>query len=142
MGLSRLMVGAHALCHINGRLFGRVADISVESDSPHREVHCVDTLEPAELVAQALRGGGQMAIYRIHGDGGIQATGMIPAWRDVTRAKYFSILITDRFSDTVFFRADACSVLKESWRVGRGYVMGSVAFKILSWGNEVQPSSG
>jgi hypothetical protein len=141
MALSRLMVGAHALVHINGRLYGRVASIDVDSSTPHREVQPVDVLTPAELIPQAAKLSGSMQVYRIHGDGGIQATGMIPTWRDLTRGKYFSILITDRFSDTTFFRADACSCTGDRWRIARGYVMGQISFKGLAWTNETEPSA-
>lgn len=141
MALSRLMVGAHALCYINGKLYGRVASVDVDSATPHREVQSVDVLTPAELIPQAAKLMGSMSIYRIHGDGGIQATGMIPTWHDLTRGKYFSVLVVDRFSDTTFFRADACSCVGEKWRIGRGYVMGQISFKGLTWNNESQASA-
>ncbi len=141
MGVSRLMVGAHALCYINGRLYGRCAGVDVTSTTPHREVQPVDVLTPAELVPQAAKMAGSMSVFRIHGDGGVQATGMIPTWHDLTRGKYFSILIVDRFSDTTFFRADACSCVGETWRIGRGHVMGQIAFKALTWNNETQASA-
>jgi hypothetical protein len=141
MGMSRLFVGAHALVYINGKLYGRVAGVEVDSTTPHREVQPVDVLTPAELVPQAAKLAGNMSVFRIHGDGGIQATGMIPVWRNLTRGKYFSILITDRFSGTTFFRADACSCTRESWRIGRGYVMGQISFKGLDWSNETEPSA-
>lgn len=141
MGLSRLQVGAQTLVYINGRLFGRCADVGYESNTPQRFVQPIDVIVPAELVPGAAKASGTISIYRLHGDGGIQAAGMIPTWRDLMRAKYFSILVIDRFSDTVTFRADACSVTREAWRHGRGYVMGQIAFDVLAWNNETEPSA-
>lgn len=142
MGLSRLQVGAHTLCHINSKLFGRVASISYKSSTPRRKIRCIDTLLTPELVPLAVEVSGTMTIYRLHGDGGIQAAGMIPTWTQLTRGKYFSLLITDRLSDTTTFRVDACEVLGESWEHGRGYSMGTVQFEGLQWQNETQPVAG
>lgn len=142
MGLSRLQVGAQTLVHINSRPFGRVAEISYKSSTPRRKVRCIDTLLTPELIPLAVEVSGSMTIYRLHGDGGVQAAGMIPTWEQLTRGKYFSILITDRLSDTTTFRADACEVIAESWQHGRGYIMGQIMFEGLAWSNETLPLAG
>lgn len=141
MARSRLVVGAHVVCYVNNRMFGRVADIEWDSATPRKESRCVDTLKPAELMPEAVSVNGQMTIYRLHNDGGIEAAGMVATWADLPREKYFSLLILDRVTDTVIFRADECSVEHQSWKAQKGYVMGRIRFKGLDWSNETAPST-
>jgi hypothetical protein len=140
MARSPLLTGAQVLCYINSRAFGRVADLGWTSDTPLEELRVVDVLEPVELIPQGVSVRGQLSIYRLRQDGGLQAAGMVATWADLTRQKYFSILVVDRVTDTVIFRADKCMVGSESWRFGKGYVMGQVSFQGLGWSNETEPS--
>lgn len=139
MARSNLVVGAHTLVYINGTAFGRVADLSWNSATPKRALQTIDTLIPMELVPLATALSGNLTIYRLHKDGGIEAAGMAATYADLTREKYFSIMVIDRVTDTVMFQADQCSTESQSWRNGKGYVMGSIAFKGLKFNNETQP---
>jgi hypothetical protein len=138
---SRLLVGAHVIVYINGTAYGRVADMGWSEETPRREIRGVDSLTPFELVQSGAVCRGNMSIFRLHADGGIEATGMKATWRDLTKEKYFSILVLDRSTDTVVFQADKCSVVSQSWRVGRGYVMGAINFSTMSWNNETPDAS-
>jgi hypothetical protein len=126
--------------YVNGSMLGRVASISVMNSTPRKALYTIDSVEPVELMQQSVSGHGQMSIYRLHQDGGIQALGMAAVWEDVSREKYFSLLILDRATDTVLFQADRCSTISESWSFNRSHVMGDVAFSFLRWSNGMQPS--
>lgn len=136
-----LVAGAHARVYINGKAFGRTADFNWDEATPRKEVHVVDYLPPAELIQQGVSIRCNTTIYRMHMDGGIEGAGMKAVWADLPREKYFSCLVLDRLTDTVLFRADRCSVEHQSWRIGRGLVMGTVAFICLAWSNETEPSA-
>lgn len=140
MARSRLVVGAQVVVYINGAPYGRVADFGWSDNSPRKEVACVDWLGPWELIPTSTRVQGNMTIYRLHRDGGIEASGMKATWRDVPREKYFSVLVLDRSTDTVIFQANKCSINSQSWRVGKGYVMGTINFTALEWNNETPDS--
>lgn len=141
MARSRLLVGAQVVVYINAQLFGRVADMGWNETTPRREVHVVDYLPPWELIPTGITIHGTMTIYRMHRDGGLEAAGMKATWADLTKEKYFSIMVLDRVTDTVIFQANKCSVNSQSWHVGRGYVMGNVAFTALDWSNETPQST-
>ncbi len=138
--MQRLIVGAHVVVYVNGSMYGRVASISYDVAEAQREVSCIDMPHIAELVPTTMKINGNLTIYRLHADGGIEGAGMAPVWQDLPRAKYFSILIVDRYNDQVLFRSDKNMVQRQSWTVGRGFVMGSVAFTGITWSNEVSPS--
>ena len=140
MARSFLVVGAHVVVYVNGKPFGRVAEMSVRPMTPHRAVKTVDVLYASELVPTGNEIMGDMKIFRLHKDGGLETAGMAATWADQTRAKYFSILVRDRVTDTVLFRSDRNVVLGQSWHFGRGYVMGDVQFQGLVWDNETQPA--
>lgn len=140
MARARTVVAAHCVVYVNGRLFGRVASLGFSAETPQRELRVIDTLEPAELIPQGASVRGSLTIYRLHRDGGIEAAGLAAAWADMTRQKYFSLMVVDRVTDTVLFRADRCATAAQSWNVGRGFVMGTVAFVGLNWSNETVPA--
>jgi hypothetical protein len=137
--VNRLVVGSHVIVYINGQIYARVADFSYAMATPQKLVHGIDTLLPIETIPTSAEVKGTMSIYRTHGDGGIEARGMIATWDDLTRGKYFTIDVVDRASDTSMFRADRCVVQDQSWRVARGFVMGQISFSALNWSNETAP---
>lgn len=139
--ISPLVTGAHIVCYINSRMFGEVADINVVSDTPRKAVETVDWLQPTELMPGVTRTSGTMTIYRLHRAGGIEAAGMVGILAEISREKYFNVLIMDRLTNTPIFRADRCCVTNQSLRMSRGYVMSSVGFEALDWSNEVGPTT-
>lgn len=140
--LSRILSAPEISVYINNHLLGECAGISTEIDSPRQELHTVDILQPAELTQMATRVSGSLQVYRIRRGGGAEAQGMIATFQDLTREKYFSILVLDRMTDTVVFRADNCSVTRQVWNVElRKLVMGTINFQSITWSNEVAPSA-
>lgn len=139
MGRSMLTVGAHCRVYINGQPFGRTISGEFFSETPRREVKVLDSFVTYEMIHQGPSTGGQLRVYRSHGDGGAQAAGIVAFAADLSIEKYFSILILDRFSDTTIYRADRCSLNREHWSLPtKGYVTGTLDFKGLDWSNEAQ----
>lgn len=140
MPVNRLTVGAHVVAYINSKQFG-IADIDWSISYGKRESHGIDWLGPIEFIPGSKTVRGSMTLYKVRGDGGVEAAGMAGTWADTTLEKYFSLLVLDRVSDTTIFRADRCSIDSQSWKVGRGYIMGQIQFSALEWGNEAQASN-
>lgn len=137
MARSTLVVGAHLRVYVNGQPYGRTIEGEFSILTPQKELHVLDTFVPAELVQQAASVQGSIRVYKQHGDGGAQAAGIGPSLADLSLAKYFSILVLDRVTDTVVFRADRCSLEQERWGLPtRGYVTGQFSFKALNYSNE------
>jgi hypothetical protein len=136
-----LVVGAHCRVYINNQPFGRIADFGADETTSRKEVKVVDYLPPFELIQTGASARFNASIYRLHMDGGIEGAGLKSVWPDLPREKYFSFLVLDRLTDTVLFRADKCSVEHQSWRVGRGFVMGTISFVVLDFSNETQATS-
>jgi hypothetical protein len=139
MARSSLVVGAHCRVYINGKPFGRTISAQLRSATPRRKIHVLDTFVAAEHMPTTAETGGTIQIYRLHGDGGSQAAGIVAPFADLSLEKYFSILILDRVTDTVIYRADRCTLEEEDWGLPtRGYVTGSLSFSAITWGNETQ----
>lgn len=138
----RLVTGAHCRVYINGQAYGRVAELEWEAETPRRMTRHLDTLLPGEAIQQAVSVGGSLTVYRIHGDGGLEAAGLVAPWQNLSREKSFALLVVDRFLDSVLFRADSCSTIRQKWTYRKGLVIGSVGFVGLLWNNETQPAAG
>ncbi len=138
----QVVSGAHVVVYLNNTIYARVAEISWSSSEPARETQTVDTLLPAEEIPGPVRCKVMMRVYRLHRDGGAQGAGATTTWRDITRQKYAAVVVLDRVTDTVLFRADRCKLVSEDWPIGRALTVGTLTFQVLEWGNEVQPAAG
>lgn len=135
------LAGAHCKMYVNGQPFARVATFSFTATTTHRDISVVDTLDSYELAPTGTKVLGQMVIYRLHKDGGAEGAGMKAPPPDLARQKYFSLLLLDRLTDTVVFRADQCVVQSETWNFAKGLVTGTVSIQGQTWGNEVEATS-
>jgi hypothetical protein len=135
------ITGAHCKLYVNGSPYGRVETFEFTETTAHRTVKVVDLMTPWELIPEGVQVTGSMSIYRIHQDGGVEGAGMKAAVPDLARQKYFSILLVDRFTDTVLFRADQCVVLSQTWRAQKGLLKGAVSLQARTWSNEVEATS-
>jgi hypothetical protein len=78
-------------------------------------------------------------MYKIHGDGGNEASGLVATWNSMTREKYFSLLVLDRVTDTVLVQVDKCVVTNQSWVIQpKSFVIGTVAFSGFDYSNDTQ----
>lgn len=140
--IRQVISGADVVVYLNNQVYARVAEISFQNMEPAREVQTIDTLLPAEEVPGPVRCRVTMRVYRLRRDGGAQGAGATTTWPDITRQKYAAVLVVDRVTDAVLFRADRCKMVSEDWPIGRALLVGTLTFQILSWSNEVQPAAG
>ena len=134
------VTGAHAALYINGRPFGRVTDFQWNYSTPKRELRGIDVVEPVELAVTSGSISCTFSLLRRIADGGAEGAGMAALMENLPREKYFTVMLLERTTDTVLFRADFASVTSQSWSVpARGRVTGSISFSCLSWNNEVTP---
>jgi len=135
-----IVCGAHAFVYVNSKPYARVFSISTSTAEAQREVRTVDSLEPAEEIPAGLTARVQMQVYRLHADGGAEGAGLTVPWADAPRAKYASLLVLDRLTDTVLLRCDRAKLTQQAWLTGKGFVTGTVSFNCMDFGNEVAAS--
>lgn len=134
---AKTLTGAHVICYINGRLYGRVSDFNWTSQTIHKPIYGIDSADPQELGATQTRISGEMAVYRLIGDGGSQGASIVPKYEDVPRGKYFNIVLIDRSTDSVLFKSQYCVLQSESWSIpSRGVISGRLSFEGIDWENE------
>lgn len=140
---SRTLTGAQTKMYVNGRPYGRVAAIDWVVETPSADIQGIDTLQPTEAAPEAAHGTAELTVYRLHRDGGLQGAGMGAYWPDLAKLKYFSVLVVDRLTDTVLFRADRCTATSERWGVRTsGHVSGTVHLKfVVDWTNDSAPGA-
>lgn len=141
---SLVTVGAGVVCYINAKLCGKIINFDYMAESPRRFVQTVDTLIPFEAVAGPTQVTGRFSMYRVRGDGGAEALGIIgpqilaSGESGIANEKYFTIAIIDRLSDTTLFQSNYCSVISQSCSINRGQVIVNISFRALMYNNEVK----
>lgn len=136
---SLMLTGAQVMLYVNGVRFGRVSAFSWNSDTPRKKEYVVDSMLPMELMQTVSSISGTMTVHRLSMDGGAEGAGMVAPVPDLSREKYFSLLLVDITSGFVIFQADSCSVESQSWRAGaRDRIVGNISFSALSYSNEVR----
>lgn len=133
-----LVTAAKVLVYVNGRLLGRCTSFSWSSLTPRKKIRTVDIVHPVELAPTTTEISWNMGVLRSVGDGGIQGVGMVAAQQvDVSREKYFTLLLIERSSNLVLFKADFCNTDSESWAINAKAIMtGQVSGSGIVWGNE------
>jgi hypothetical protein len=137
MSRPKLMHGARVLCYINGKLFGVVTSFSWSSSTPRRKIHTIDIPHPVELATTTVDVTWNMGMLRILGDGGAQGAEIVAQQSDISREKYFSILLLERQTDLPLFKADLCVTESEQWSANaKGIVQGQISGSGILWSNE------
>lgn len=134
---SRVVTGARVRVYINGRLLGRVWKFNFSANTPVDPIQGIDSSLPYELAPTVSHITGTLALYRLAGDGGIEGPGMAAIVQDILKQKYFTLMVVERVTDTVIFRADQCMVTMQNWDVAAaGRMNGTVQFQGIAWNNE------
>ena len=139
MARAKTIVAASVILYINNQPYGRVESFRFSSQTPRDAIYGIDSLDPMELAPTRTKVTGSIGIIRTVGDGGIEGAGFTTNYELLSREKYFSIMLVERQSDTVIFRADYCSVAGQQWDVqARERVKGTLEFEALDWSNELR----
>jgi hypothetical protein len=137
MTAAKTITGSSIICYINNKLYSRVSNFTWDSQTINKAIYALDSNDPFELGATQTKIGGTVSVYRLHGDGGAQGAGMVPEYASLSRGKYFSITLIDRFNNQVLFNASNCVLQSETWSVpSKGIITGSLRFEAIDWSNE------
>jgi hypothetical protein len=139
MTRARTVVTAGVLLYVNNRPYGKVVGFRFSSQTPREPVMAIDSVDPFELAPTSTKVTGSMEIVRAVGDGGAEGAGLTTSFEKLPRERYFSLMLVEKASDTVIFRADHCAVVSQTWDFqAKERARGSVEFEALSWSNEVE----
>lgn len=138
---ARVIPSAAVVLYVNGRQFGRVQAFSFRAATARRALYGIDSTDPYELAPTVGRISATMTVYRTVGDGGAEGAGMAATMEDLSKEKYFGVMLVDRGAqDSVIFQADHCSMTSQSWSIAsRGIITGNLEFEALTWSNDVKP---
>lgn len=133
-----VVAGPHVLCYVNATLIGRVTSFSLNSKTGFRGIRGIDIPTVQEHAPTITEVAFQLGLLRTRGDGGAQGAGLVVQQPDISRAKYFTVLLVDRRTDMQIFKADFCVANDESWSLdARGRMVGTVSCEGVTWSNEV-----
>lgn len=139
MSRARTIVSAGVLLYVNNKLYGKVVAFRFTSQTPREAINGIDSIDPFELAPTSTRVTGSIELVRTVADGGAEGAGLTTSYDKLPREKYFSVMLVERISDTVLFRADHCSVVSQTWDFpSKEKARGSLEFEALEWSNEVR----
>lgn len=139
MSRPRLITAARILVFINNRLYGRCGGISWQSVTPKKAARSVDIPYVQEYMPTTFEVTGSMTVYRMIGDGGTEGAGIQAAQIDISREKYFTMILVERSTDTAILQIDNATVQSQSWSVSaKGVLMGQIGFSGIISTNEAK----
>ena len=137
MSYNKSIVTAGLIVYVNGRPLALGTNFAFTSDTTKKQIRGLDSAEVVEFAPTGLNVSGQIGLIRAHGDGGAEGIGLLAQPADLTREKYFTLLILDRFTQKPVFRSDMCTVQSQSWQIpSRGIITGTINFTAINWTNE------
>lgn len=135
----KTIVGASVILYVNNKPYGQVVGFRFSSQTPRDAILAIDSLDPFELAPTSTKCSGSIELIRTAGDGGAEGGGFTTDYERLSREKYFSVMLMERITNTVIFRADFCSVVSQQWDFrAKQMAHGSLEFEALDWNNEVK----
>lgn len=133
----KLVVAAKVLVYVNGKLFGRCTNFQWTSATPRKKIRTVDIVHPVELAATTVDVTWTMGVLRVSGDGGLQGAGVVAQQTELSREKYFTLVLVERSTGLTLFKADLCETDSESWTIAaKDRMLGQVNGSGIVWVNE------
>jgi hypothetical protein len=140
MARSVLLTAAQVAVFVNGNMYGRISNFSYSVETPRKKIHCVDSPIPFELATGVSSVSGTMGVWRMSQDGAAEGPGLVAPLDELTRERYFSLVLVDLTTATIIFQADFCSVESQTWSVSvKNLINGTIHFSALTYRNEVRP---
>lgn len=141
MSRSHIVTSASVVLYVNGTKFMPVIDFHYAAATPRSAKYGLDATDPFELAVTTSAISGSLSLYRLSQDGGAEGAGMTTTLPQISREKYFSLMLIEEHSNTVIFEARRCSVESQAWSIGnRQQVTGTVNFSAIEWSNEIRPN--
>lgn len=133
----RLLTAARLIVSINGVMYGRCGGISWAPVAPKKAARGVDSPLVQEYMPTTIEITGQMTVYRMIGDGGLEGAGIQASQIDISREKYITIQLVERQTDTTVLQINQATVQSQSWNaIAKGVVMGQFSFAGVIFTNE------
>lgn len=133
----KLITGPRVLVWVNSKLYGVVKSFSYESDTPRKGIQTIDMSNDVELGTTRVKVRWNMTVYRVGGDGGLQGAGLVARSHEISKEKYFSILVVDRLYDLPIFSAEMCQTDRESGGINaKGIMEIQLSGTGILWSNE------
>ncbi len=130
---NKLQVGANIICRINGQDYGIVSGIQYTLTSPSDEERGIDAIEPFELSATITQVQGVIQVFMLRNDEGLEGRNITAGMPYIPEERYFSLMLQDRYSGFMIFKADYCRVESQSWNMQtKSIVTGQFAFRGLT----------
>lgn len=140
MARSNLVTAASVVLYVNNAPYAKVLDFHFSVSTPRNKLYGIDSIIPFELALSSTSVDGSMTIYRQSQDGGAEGPGFTTTMPELSRGKYFSVMLIEEYSHTILFEATRCSLENQSWSVViKQHVIGSLSFSALEYNNEVRP---
>lgn len=137
MANQRILVGAGVDVYINGKNWGTVNSFIWESSTPHEEQRGIDTTSPFEYAIGQTSVSGQVSLFKVQNNGGLEGLGVTGGYKDYLRERYFTLLLIEQKTQTILFKADRCCVQSQTWKVeAKAQVQGAFNFSGIEWVNE------
>jgi hypothetical protein len=137
MARPQLISGARILVVINGRLYGRCSGISWNPSAPKKPARAVDSPLVQEYMPTTVEVMGQMTVFRMIGDGGLEGAGIVAQQIDTSREKYCTIQLIERETDSTVLQINQATVHNQSWNATpKGLLVGSFTFSGIIFTNE------
>lgn len=137
MSISSILVGARIVVYINGEEYALVSQASWDVAAPRKAIFAVDSAIAYELAPTTVQVMGNLSVYRLIQDGGLEGYGITQFPSDILSEKYVTITMVDSKSDSVLFAANQCAIVSQRWDIpSKGIVKGTLVFQAIDWYNE------
>ena len=116
--------------YLNNRLIKECRSVSYEIERSHNRIYGIDSNFPQELAPEKTMVTGNLTLYNIQGDDGVQGYNLVPYINEILYQPYFTIRVEDRKNGKNLFYCPQAVVTREATSVQvKQYVITTVSFE-------------
>jgi hypothetical protein len=113
--MQKVLNGALIKVYINNQLYPQIKSLSVTYDTADYEIYGIDSILPQEVAPGKVSVVGSIDGIRLINDGGLLASRVREALKNLMSGPYISIRVTDRISEEDILFIPKAKVNSESW---------------------------
>jgi hypothetical protein len=132
------LAGASLKLYINNRPVGIATGFDWTIDYGRTPIFGLDQVTAYELAPGQINVKGRIDCTRIKRDGGLEGRNIVASADNILNEKYINIILIDRDSGSIVFRAELAAIGIQNWRVDpKGILRGSFSFVGFQVTNEL-----
>lgn len=132
------ITGSNIIVYINGIPFAQSTGFKYSVNYSRKNLMSIDSLLPVEITPGIITVTGSVGFIKIHYDGGIEGSNVVPTIENIPNEKYITISLVDLSNGLMIFHVNQAMVQNQALSMSpKSILSGTFAFSAIGYQNEL-----